>query len=400
MGNLELPPPQARRILDLARTDREAARQAMAEYGLDAQVAIICETPVNRRSEMLDLATDPEGLIPRLPPAELCFTAHAVGLADAGWILEHATAEQITACVDLDAWRAGLPDRGRFGNWLEAFADGGDDTLLKASEAVDPEIWTLLLMDRAEVSLKPSGDDDWEPPLGGHTLDGQFYLVARHRNDDMEDLLRFLRVLFQESYWLYFRLLQAVIWELPTDTEEWARRWRSGRLEDLGFPPLDEAKSVYSFLSDANASRIPEDPRNFEIEEWPLPVWIPSFPTSAETEYSLFRAFVGLPDDERRSRLLEFLSLANRIAMADDLALGDAETLPVSLAKAARFASLGLDFLCRENDLAAPDALRRVTQERLFRVGFNLERAAGRAEPPLHLEEEPGAEETGEDAEA
>lgn len=400
MGNLELPPPQARRILELARTDRQAAREAMADHSLDAQVAMVCETPVGRRNELLALATDPARLIPRLPAAELCFTAHAVGLADAGWILEHATAEQITACVDLDAWRAGLPDRTRLGHWLEAFADGGDDTLQKASEALDPETWTLLLMDRVEVSLKPSGDDDWEPPAGGQTIDGQFYLVPRRSSDDMEDLLDFLRVLFQQSYWLYFRLLQAVIWELPTELEEWARRWRGGRLEDLGFPPLDEAKGIYAFLSEENTGQIPEHARSFEIEDWPLPVWVPSFPASAETDYSLFRAFADLPDEERRSRLLEFLSLANRVAVADDLALGDAETLPASLAKAARFASLGLDFLCRENDLAAPDTLRRATQERLFRIGFNLERAAGRAEPPLHPEDEPEGDETREGPEA
>ncbi|MCP3985353.1 MAG: hypothetical protein GY723_13265 [bacterium] len=397
MGTLELPPPQARRILELARTDRQAARQAMAEHSLDAQVALICETPVGRRNELLGLAAEPARLIPRLPPAELCFTAHAIGLADAGWLLEHATAEQVTTCVDLDAWHAGLPDRGRLGQWLEAFADGGDDTLLKASGAIDAEAWALLLMDQAQVILKPSGDDSWEPPAGGQTIDGQFYLVSRRGSDDLAELLDFLRVLFQQSYWLYFRLLQAVIWELPTETEEWARRWRIGRLEDLGFPRPDEAKGIYSFLGEESAGQIPEETRSFELEDWPMPVWMPNFPVHAEADYSLFRAFTHLPDAERRTRLLEFLSLANRVAVADDLPLGNAETLPKSLAKAARFASFGLDFVCTENALAAPDVLRRVTQDRLFRIGFNRERAAGRAEPPLHLEGEPTDDE---DAEA
>lgn len=400
MGTLELPPPQARRILDLARKDRQAAREAMAEHSLDAQVALICEAPVNRRSDLLELAAEPARLIPRMPPAELCFTAHAVGLADAGWLLEHATAEQVTTCIDLDAWRDGLPDRERLGQWLEAFVDGGDTTLQKASAAVDAEIWALLFMDQAHVVMKPSGDDDWEPPAGGQTIDGQFYVISRRGSDDLTELLDFLRVLFQESYWLYFRLLQAVIWELPTETEEWARRWRGGRLEDLGFPPLDEAKGIYAFLSKTNVDRISEETRSFELEDYPMPVWMPNFPVTAETDYSLFRAFTGLPDEERRTRLLEFLSLANRVAVADDLPLGDAGTLPESLAKAARFASLGLDFLCAEHHLAAPDALRRVAQDRLFQVGFNLERAAGRAEPPLHLEPEPEPEEDETETEA
>ncbi len=397
MGTPLLPPPQARRILELARTDRTAAREVLAEHPLDAQVALVCETPVGRRGELLGLAAEPARLIPRLPPAELCFTAKAVGLADAGWILEHATPEQITACIDLDGWRAGLPDRGRLAGWLEAFADAGDETLLRASEAVDPEAWTLLLMERVEVTLKPSGDDDWTPPAGGQTIDGQFYLVARHSDDDLDEVLGFLRVLFQKSYWLYFRLLQAVIWELPTETEEWARRWRGGRLQDLGFPPLDEAKAVYAFLDEGQVGHLPEEERALDLEDWPLPVWMPSFPAVAERDYSLFRAFAALSEEERRPRLLEFLTLANRVAVADDLDLGDAETLPASLAKAARFASLGLDHLCAEHDRPGAEVVRRVSLERLFRVGFNRERAAGRAAPPVHIEEETGEDEGGEE---
>lgn len=382
MGTLELPPAQARRILDLARTDRVAARAAMAEHGLQAQVALVCETPASRRAELLLLAPEPDRLIPALPPAELCFIALAVGLEEAGWILEHAGAEQMTACVDLDAWRQGLPDPVRLGRWLVAFADAGENALLQAAKAVDFEAWTLHLMDRVQVELKPSGDDDWTPPDRGLTLDGQFYVIPRKADDDLENLMELLRVLFQQDYWFYFRLLQSVIWELPSETEEWARRWRGGRLEDLGFPPLDEAKGLYSFLDEGQRRALPPEERAWRLGEWPLPVWMPNFPAVAEADYALFRAFSALPDEDRRPFLLEFLTVANRVAVADDLPLGEAETLPFSLAKAARFASVGLEHLSAEHGEGGAAILLRVSQERLFQVGFNLERAAGRAAPP------------------
>ena len=372
----------------------------MAEHGLQAQVALVCETPARRRAELLAVAPEPERLIPALPPAELCFTALAVGLDDAGWILEHAGAEQMTACVDLDAWHQGLPDRARLGGWLVAFADAGEEALLRAARAVDFEAWTLHLMDRIEVVLKPSGDEDWTPPTGGLTLDGQFYALPRKEGDDLEELTDLLRVLFQKDYWFYFRLLQSVVWELPSETEEWARRWRGGRLEDLGFPPLGEAKALYSFMGDHELRALPSEERPWRLSEWPLPVWMPNLPASTEADSALFRAFAVLPEGDRRPFLLEFLTVANRLAVADDLPLGEAETLPTALAKAARFASLGIEYLSAEHGESAATILLRVSQERLFQVGFNLERAAGRAEPPPlppDPEEEAAAEATDEE---
>jgi len=383
MGTLELPPPQARRILELARSDRSAARAAMAEHSLAAQVALVCETPVRRRAELIGLAEDPARLIPALPPAELCFTVLAVGLDDAGWLLEHANREQITASVDLDAWKGGLPDRARIGAWLSAFADAGEKTLMDAAHAIDMEAWVLHLMDRVVVELKPSGDDDWEPPMGGLTLDGQFYVIARNADDDLSELMDLLRVLFQQDYWFYFRLLQGVTWELPSDSEEWALRWRTGRLQDLGFPPPLEAKAIYARLSDAQRRALPAEERAWQIDEWPLPVWMPSLPAVAAAEHSLFQAFAELPEQDRRPFLLEFLSLANRVAVADDLPLGEASTLPSALVKAARFTSLGIDLLTAEHGRRGSEILLRTRQDRLFQIGFNLEWEAGRAAPPL-----------------
>ena len=37
------------------------------------------------------------------------------------------------------------------------------------------------------------------------------------------------------------RFLEAVRWEMPTELEEMAYQFRQSRLEDLGFPPLEEA---------------------------------------------------------------------------------------------------------------------------------------------------------------
>jgi hypothetical protein len=348
----------------------------MASLSVAEQTALVCEAPVSRRSELIELAPEPERLIPALPPAELCFTAKAVGLRDAGWLMEHATAEQIAACLDLDTWRDFEADRSKLDEWLEAFAEAGDETLLRSTRAMDLELLVLHMKSRIGVVLKP-GDEGWEPPERARTLDGQFYFFALREKDDLAEVESLLRTLFQNDYWVYFRLLQGVIWELVPETEEWALRWRTGRLQDLGFPTWEESMRIYGFLRPEALRLLPEGDRFLEVGEWPLPIWMPDLPVAAHAERSIFRAMAELSEAERRPHLYAFLALANRIAVAERMPLGDAETIPRAIERAAEVTSCGLDYLSRENALDPAEVLRRVTFERLFRVGHNL----GQGEP-------------------
>ena len=133
---------------------------------------------------------------------------------------------------------------------LAALADSDDETMLRAARALDPEMLVLFLRNHVDVTLKPSEqeDPDWSPPDSSQTLEGQFYFVAKDPKDDIAPLLHLLHTLFQGDYWLYFRAIQAVKEEMTMENEEWALRWRTGRLEDLGFPSWDESMRIYGFL--------------------------------------------------------------------------------------------------------------------------------------------------------
>jgi hypothetical protein len=100
---------------------------------------------------------------------------------------------------------------------------------------------------------------------------------------------------------------------------------------------------------------------------------MPSLPVSRDQALALFRALAALPEEERRPHAFAFMALANRVAMADELPLGDAETLPVALEKAARLTSRGLEHVAAANALPLHEVLRYATLERLFRVGHQLE---------------------------
>ncbi len=376
-------PLEAGQLLRLARKDRAAANRAVASLSLEQQLALVCDAPAARRAALIELAPAPEQLIPLLPEAEFCFTAKAVGLESSAWLLEYATPEQVVACLDLDAWEGHSPVPAKLDAWIDAIAAAGDGAALRGIQALDPELIVLYLMQRVSVELKPNDDEDWQPPEGGQTLDGQFYFVALHDGDDVAAIVRILRLLFQADYWFYFRMLQGVIWEISTENVEWAHRWRVGRLQDLGFPTWEEAMELYGYLSPKQRLQIDPDHRPLSVEEWHLPVWIPGLPEGRDSKHSLFRTLAGLEPEERRSAFYAFVSTANKVAVADYMEISDVETTPKAIDKAARWISRGLEHVARERGLTQADVVQRVPLDQLFRIGANLDPDAARPPRPI-----------------
>jgi hypothetical protein len=360
-------------FLALGRRDRAAATDLIATLDLKEQVALVCETPLAHRSEILGLLPVPEAVVPLMPEAELCFTLKAIGIEDTGWLLPYATAEQVVACVDLDAWKGNLPDYHNLDRWLETLASSGEEVLLSAIRALDPEVVVLFLRQRIHCVQKPDDDDGWQPPVGGQTQEGQFYFTAIREGDDLNAITTMLRALFSADYWTYFRMLQGVIHEPTAENEEWALRWRTGRLEDLGFPTWDRASGIYRFIRPDERALIDGDQQALDAPEWHLPVWMPSLPAALDNHHLLFRTLARMDAAERRSALFVFIALANKVAVADRMELSDAESTPRAIEKAAALASAGLEFIATAHALDAPEVLRRVTIDRLFSVGANLD---------------------------
>jgi hypothetical protein len=370
--------PEARRLLKLARDDRRAAERELATLSPEHQATVICEASLSIRRQIIELLPDPESVIPLIPEAEFCYTCRSIGLEDADWLLPMATDGQLVTSFDLDVWSGFKVDPVRLDVWMAALAATDDETFLRAARAVDPELLAIFLRHHVDVSLKPSEQDDpdWSPPDQSQTLEGQFYFVAKDPKDDLGPLLRLLHTLFSGDYWLYFRMIQAVREELQPENEEWALRWRTGRLEDLGFPSWDESMRIYGFLRPDRLADLPKNTAALDLESWDLPVWMSELPGTHSDERALFRATRELGAEERSAVFYSLIALANRVAVADRMELGDPDSLPIAIDKATRFASDGLERVATNNGLSLEEALRQVPIERLFRVGTNLDREA------------------------
>jgi hypothetical protein len=370
-----IPPDEATRILRLARRDRAAAESALARLSVDEQVALVCETPVAERALLLQLVDAPEQVIPRIPEAELCFIVKAIGPSEAGWVVEHATPDQLVACVDLDAWSGERFSPERFRGWWLAAADAGPETLVRWFHALDPEVLVLDLQDRVEVVPKP-GDaterESWDPPPGSQTLEGQFYYRARREGDDLAELTVLLKSLFEANYWDYFRVMQGPIQELPIETEELALRWRRGRLEDQGFPPREEAAKLFARIEPEGRAALHDEGPVLDVTGFRLPAWFPNLPIAPDAEHAVLAAAARLPEDARTAFLYRLLAVANKVAVAYALPLSDVESVPTALDEAVRMTSRGLKEIARANGLAGDEVLRRTSLEHLFRVGVSF----------------------------
>ena len=360
-----------RRLLATARHDPRAAERELAALPQQQQLRLVCESKPAARPTLLALLPDPAAVISRMPAGELCFTIKAAGLRDAGWIAGGATTEQVQACLDLDAWGDEIPDRSRLDLWFHCLADGGDEVLLRAIDTVDTELVVLWLQDRiAQVSYREAiaGEGEWMPPPDAMTLDGTFYLTPQQAGDDLALPLRLFRLLAERDPLHYQRLLYAVRIELPSETEEWALQWRTGRLQDLGFPPRGETLEIYATVPTPHLERPPA--QRADVTPWSPPLWVVRSPADRSATHTVLRAAAELDADEEETFLYAYLALANKVAVADRLPLGDAESIPRAMEKIARLTSRGLEDLCRRHPTSqALTWLRSASLTFLFRVG-------------------------------
>ncbi len=150
------PPPvrlSGRTLSRLARKDHRRLSARLAEMSPGEISDALLELLPALRNEILELVDYVDEVVPLLPEAELAGTIVATGVADAGWLVEFATAEQRAACVDLDCWRGIHLSPSRLMDWIDALIAAGEETLIAALEELDLELWVLALQSMATFKV-------------------------------------------------------------------------------------------------------------------------------------------------------------------------------------------------------------------------------------------------------
>src|SRR5205814_7138922 len=101
----------------------------------------------------------------------------------------------------------------------------------------------LVLHEQLRIhSLEETPDppvQDWSRTW--RTPEGKYVVEFVAEKTDYATLRQLMEDLFSQGPFEAMRLLESIRWEVPTELAEIARKWRDGRLRDLGFPQLEEA---------------------------------------------------------------------------------------------------------------------------------------------------------------
>jgi hypothetical protein len=353
---------------------------------LREQAETLLGRPASERLKLALESPKPMALVRAMPDADFYLTVREVGPQDALPALALASPSQITHLLDLEGWRRDRFDPLRFGAWVALLAEAGEATLRRFTRSADDE--ALILLFRGWLHVR-SLEIDHEEPTRGHGVteagdergfvspDGG-HLLAPERSEHAPAARRLAEILFLDDQARYLGILRSALFELPSEVEEDALRWRVSRLEEHGYPGLEEALSVYE---PPRSGRAPEPAARSDATS-----------ISPRTALRLLRgdthivpAIDRLTAEDRERVLAGFNALAHRVLVADGADAGSIDAHRAVMERTGSYVAIGLQLRGAQEPATAAGVLREVAPIELFREGYaqtaELKAWARRLEP-------------------
>jgi hypothetical protein len=355
-----------------------------------------------RRSEVILASPDPAAAIRALPGDELYYIVHEAGTRDALELLVHASANQLQVVMDFALWERDEVTPARLAEWLEVLSEAPYEKVGEWIAGLDVELVGLLLLNTCAIYDLSEGQPPDEPDgLFYPTPDRLFVLDVRglpegdNPNVGLEAardggnteppesaraVIRLLDSLYRSDRVLARRLLVAARGELPSQLQEMAYRWRSGRMADLGFADHWEALEVYRELDPASVKIGEATGASSRVR----PIYSDGKPgDSLRAPLALIerlggaspfaRAVTGLTGADDVAELhFALVALGNRVLAADRVTPGDDEAVAEVLGRMLANLDIAVEFLAHGDAERAVEAVRTVSLVRLFRLGVSL----------------------------
>ena len=344
--------------------EREDAAALKAQA--DALMAAAAQLPSAKRK--LDLILDTPNLdlvAPLLPAEQLFFIMQEVGLSDALELLHVCSPEQFRCFVDLDAWDGDSFVPAKAVAWLRAAGtDTSEDRFSLKLDSLDIEVTERLL--QADLRIWDLEETEDPEPEGEafRSPEGKYVIEYRCEGVELLGMKRLVESLYARDAFRAARLMEAVRWELPSELEESAYRWRSARLADLGFPDMEEALSYFAYVDPKAALPAMRPPRLLE----------PVFALSRDVRQNRFleRALSEMAAERRESAEGQLVALLNAVLVVDKVPPGDVEAVEAALERARDTLSLGLEQAASGSVGAGARILETSSLKRIFQVGVSL----------------------------
>jgi hypothetical protein len=334
-------------------------------------------TVIKQRIEQILTASNSEILVQALSPVEYILLLKE-DAETRPVLLELAHPHQIRTVLDLDCWNKDTLQSTRVLEWLEELQRSGHDVFRRALEGLDIEMLILTFRKHVRVHAALPMEEEDEPSTYDEVLANELYRIEFISPDNAwsERAARIIQFLRLVDLDFYHRLMQGVMWEQDSELEEWAYRWKSGRLQDEGFPDYYDALETYSLVAldrPLPMSEAPlQDPGLPESAE--ISGLVPSYAWSLTPSGSPLAAVLGSDlSVETQARLCwEMVYLCNRELVVDQVDFADATAVRASLARVHAYLNVGLEYL-RDKEAQPPTWLLTVhSLQAIYQLGFTL----------------------------
>ena len=334
---------------------------------------LLAMAPRQRAAAMVE-EVDGKALVRSLPAEDVYASILDVGLSDAQEIVQLASPKQFRTFIDLAAWQKDRFDPLELVRWLEAVRGESDEDYLAALARLDIELLELVFIKLSTIHDLESDPDADGPGVTWQTPEGKLLVEFNVEGQELATLMRLLKDLETHNAFQVARFLEAVRHELPSELEEAAFRLRSARLEELGFPPLEEAMKLFAWVNPDTVS--------------PQGKGAPALaPTGGSVDF-VEAAFKHLDADERENLAAEVRYLVNAALVAEGAEPGDPPSIRRISEHARDYLNLGLEHLCGGDPEHAVEVVRKDPLRKSFQIGFSLTLKLRREAE--HLREEPG----------
>jgi hypothetical protein len=329
--------------------------------------------------EKMDLLlADPDGkrLAAALEPQEFFWLVKEIGETDAVELLQLASPEQWIFILDLELWEGWNFSQEKACQWLAYFVEGGESRVHELLKYIDFEFLQLFLGRELIVGggIGDQGNDEERLADYDHSFDGVFMLTFR--NPKHSQLIgSFVSMLVKLDNPLYTALMEGIKGDVDLELEDQCHRFRSGRLEDLGFPAFEEALSIYARVN----------PDSFEVQgdkqleedgapHFMLPVTV--------GEGTLLSRALSLVESGSLAQELNYL--VNSALVAEGSAMKEPEAMTDVLQRVFGYLNIALEKLAGADERKAAGIMAAEPLKRLFQLGYSivleLRSAAGQIE--------------------
>jgi hypothetical protein len=307
---------------------------------------------------------DDKRLTRALHPQELYWLFKEIDTPDAMELLGLANPQQCLFILDMELWKGWSFQGDKGVEYLGYILKGSEEHFLEILPHLDFNLLSLLMGRElfvaggiGDLNTDEERQTDWD-----HTFDDVFLIKFKYPKH-AQVIGSFLELVCRFDNPLYVALLESVSGEIDIESEEECYHTKSGRLADLGFPPLDEAREIYSRIN----------PDTFITGRTKVLVQTgeaTTLPRTILTGTTFLERVILLMDSELFRMELNYL--INTALVADQAHLVDTEYMKSVVERVYGYLNIALEHLSQGDETKGAEILSGEYLKSLFQLGFSI----------------------------